>query len=418
MKNYAIIRLDKLNSTASIRRSLKHAFRTQDTPNADPARLSDNSHFFAADVASAMQNIKMRWPKKIRKNGVRLVEFLVTGSPEAINAKTRAEQDAYFADALKYIQDKHGAENVVYAGIHRDETTPHMYVYTVPIDEHGKLNCNGFYGKRTSLTDLQTNFAEEVGKPHGLERGERKSKAKHTSIKTYYTRVNAVENIKISNPGILMPAPVPADKANIVEYGKKVAISVVDQLEEQLKNHTVQSSKINADLADTVKYLAKEVEALKRRNDDLQKSLDNYKQAYESQKIITISAEEDIKELEKTLGLFKPHEIDLARARRKEEKEQTELEQANREESARVEFEGLLAEWWDLQEMQDFYIENVLTTPLTWSDNLMFVKDEIKKWEKAAKKAQEPLSTVEKIEKKPEASERRKVDYESPSPFK
>ena len=99
MKNYAIIRLDKLNSTASIRRSLKHAFRTQDTPNADPARLSDNSHFFAADVASAMQNIKMRWPKKIRKNGVRLVEFLVTGSPEAINAKTRAEQDAYFADS-------------------------------------------------------------------------------------------------------------------------------------------------------------------------------------------------------------------------------------------------------------------------------------------------------------------------------
>ena len=43
-----------------------------------------------------------------------------------------------------------------------------------------------------------------------------------------------------------------------------------------------------------------------------------------------------------------------------------------------------------------FYIENVLTTPLTWSDNLMFVKDEIKKWEKAAKKAQEPLPTVEK----------------------
>ena len=40
MNNYVIIRLDKLNSTASIRRSLKHAFREQDTPNADPARLS------------------------------------------------------------------------------------------------------------------------------------------------------------------------------------------------------------------------------------------------------------------------------------------------------------------------------------------------------------------------------------------
>ena len=56
--------MDKLNSTASIRRSLKHAFRTQDTPNADPDRLSDNSHFFATDVASAMQNIKMGTSQK------------------------------------------------------------------------------------------------------------------------------------------------------------------------------------------------------------------------------------------------------------------------------------------------------------------------------------------------------------------
>ena len=105
MSNYTIIRMQKLNNTASIRRSLKHAFRDQDTPNADPARLADNTHFFADGVASAMQNIKMRWPDKIRKNGVRLVEFLVTASPDAMNAKTRAEQDAYFADALKYIQE-------------------------------------------------------------------------------------------------------------------------------------------------------------------------------------------------------------------------------------------------------------------------------------------------------------------------
>ena len=76
-----------------------------------------------------------------------------------------------------------------------------------------------------------------------------------------------------------------------------------------------------------VKYLAKEVEELKLRNDDLQKGLDNYKQAYESQKIITASAKNDIKELKKTLGLFKPHEIELAMGRRKEE-EQAELEQA------------------------------------------------------------------------------------------
>lgn len=51
--------------------------------------------------------------------------------------------------------------------------------------------------------------------------------------------------------------------------------------------------------------------------------------------------------------MFKPHEIELAMGRRKEE-EKAELEQAKLEESARIEFEALMAEWWDLQEMQDF----------------------------------------------------------------
>lgn len=75
------------------------------------------------------------------------------------------------------------------------------------------------------------------------------------------------------------------------------------------KNHTVQSSKINAELANTVKYLAKEVEELKRRNDDLQKCLDSYKQAYESQKIITTSSKEDIKELKKHLVCLNPMKL-------------------------------------------------------------------------------------------------------------
>ena len=107
MKNYTIIRIEKLNSTASIRRSIKHAFRAQDTPT---LTLLDylRTAIFADDVPTAMQKIKQRWPEKIRKNGVRLVEFLVSASPEAINAKTREEQDAYFADALKYIKTNTG----------------------------------------------------------------------------------------------------------------------------------------------------------------------------------------------------------------------------------------------------------------------------------------------------------------------
>ena len=264
MSNYTIIRMQKLNNTASIRRSLKHAFRDQDTPNADPARLADNTHFFADGVASAMQNIKMRWPDKIRKNGVRLVEFLVTASPDAMNAKTRAEQDAYFADALKYIQDKHGAENVAYAGIHRDETTPHMYIYAVPLDDSGKLNCRQFYGAKNALSDLQSDFTAQVGEPHGLIRGIKGSKAKHTSIKQYYARVNAIENMTVDSSNIEMPEPGLMETKN--SYGQRVLYSLTDQFTEQLKNNYAKLKQANIKQEDKISRLSREVQKLIVRN--------------------------------------------------------------------------------------------------------------------------------------------------------
>ena len=52
-----------------------------------------------------------------------------------------------FNDALKWLRERHGGSNVVYAGIHRDETTPHMYAYVVPLDEAtGRLNCRKWLG--------------------------------------------------------------------------------------------------------------------------------------------------------------------------------------------------------------------------------------------------------------------------------
>ena len=192
---YAILRVQKLKDKGSIRRSLKHSFRAQDTPNADPERTPDNSHVFADSVDSAMNNITQRLgtQKKIRKNAVLAVEYLVTGSPESVQGKTRAQQDAYFQDAIQWLKEKHGADNVVYAGVHRDEQTPHLYAYVVPIDERDKLNCRAFLGGAKMLNEMQTDFAEKVGIKHGLERGIEGSKAKHQSIKKHYAAIQKSE---------------------------------------------------------------------------------------------------------------------------------------------------------------------------------------------------------------------------------
>ena len=183
---YAILRTQKLKSKQEVRRSLKHSFRAQETPNADPARTPENTHIGAKDTLDALQKIDARLPEKIRKNGVLVIEYLITASPEDMQGKTRAQQDAYFSDAHQWLQDRHGAENVVYAGIHRDETTPHMYAYVVPIDSKGKLNCRAFLGGAKALSEMQSDFADRVGKKHRLERGIEGSKARHTKVRAFY----------------------------------------------------------------------------------------------------------------------------------------------------------------------------------------------------------------------------------------
>ena len=183
---FAILRTQKLKAAVAVRRSLKHAFRAQDTPNADPTRLGENSHLGANSVDEAMKAFQNRLPEKIRKNGVLAIEYLITGSPDGMNSKSRRDQDAYFTDALAWLKERHGAENLIYAGIHRDETTPHLYAYVVPIDPQGKLNCRHFLGGAKALSQMQTDFAERVGQRHGLQRGIEGSKARHTTVRQYY----------------------------------------------------------------------------------------------------------------------------------------------------------------------------------------------------------------------------------------
>ena len=104
--NYAILRVQKLKTNTAVRGSLKHAFRDQPTPNADPSREDDNSHLGASSVEEAMSKYKGRLPEKVRTNGVRCIEYLMTGSPEQMHSMSRKEQDAYFKDCMEWLKQK------------------------------------------------------------------------------------------------------------------------------------------------------------------------------------------------------------------------------------------------------------------------------------------------------------------------
>lgn len=191
---FAILRCAKIKTLGNMGASLQHTFRERDTPNADPARRIDNTVLVGGtDSAAILDAWRARAPDKIRANAVHGLEYFIGGSPEALKAMSQDQQDAYFRDALDWLKDRHGAENILSAVIHRDETTPHMTVMTIPLDRQGKLNARAIVGNRHQLSAMQTDFARTVGHAHGLQRGLEGSRATHERVKQVYARIRTPE---------------------------------------------------------------------------------------------------------------------------------------------------------------------------------------------------------------------------------
>lgn len=211
MSNFCIMRIKKLHSNSNVGGAISHHLRTRETDNADP-ELMKNNWFFPNDYPTdqngktdksvnadlqfrkdqqqkAMAMYKKRLPEKVRKNGVRAVEFMMTVSPEVMQRKD-FNATKYLNACSNWAREKFGKENVFFIAYHRDETTPHVSLLLTPIDENGKLNARKFFGGLDKMSALQDDFYNSVGKEFGLDRGIKGSKAKHQTIKSYYEKQN------------------------------------------------------------------------------------------------------------------------------------------------------------------------------------------------------------------------------------
>lgn len=106
---------------------------------------------------------------KTRSNSVVALDAIYTASGDFFKDKSTEECNQYFQDCLQFHQRKFG--HVVSAVIHYDETTPHLHILSVPLTQDGRLSAREIIGNRANLSRMQTEFFEQVGKEHGLERG-------------------------------------------------------------------------------------------------------------------------------------------------------------------------------------------------------------------------------------------------------
>ena len=82
----------------------------------------------------------------------------------------------YFNESYRFLSNIVGKKNVVYAGVHFDEDTPHMHFYFLPVvdhvrrkvfetDEHGKRLTKQIYNKHNTIKNVPIQKLNEKGKP-------------------------------------------------------------------------------------------------------------------------------------------------------------------------------------------------------------------------------------------------------------
>ena len=212
---YAVLHMEK--ASASDSGMSAHIERTIAPKNADPNRTHLNWEMvsFPDGVGNRTEAIQHRLEtaglqRKIGKNQVRAVRIMLSGSPDDMKRIEQAGKlDDWCRDNLDWLKKTYGADNIVSAVVHLDETTPHIHATMIPIvtGERRKAKaelatsekkkkyrkkstdtarlCADDVMSRVRLKEYQNTYAEQMAK-YGLQRGIDGSEAKHITTSQYY----------------------------------------------------------------------------------------------------------------------------------------------------------------------------------------------------------------------------------------
>ena len=175
---YAILRFAKYKGP-EIGNIEAHNERTKEkyasNPDVDISRSKYNFHLIEPERkyrAEAERQIKEAGCRT-RSDSVRVVEALVTATPEFFQGKKKSEIRAYFQEALTFLQQNQDPKTIISAVVHMDEKTPHMHLCFVPLTEDGRLSAKDIMGNKKKLTWWQDEFWKHMVKKFpDLERGE------------------------------------------------------------------------------------------------------------------------------------------------------------------------------------------------------------------------------------------------------
>ncbi len=152
-------------------------------PYIDSSRNKDNYHIiypFKSYIEIINRRLaQLELKRKIRSDAILMNSFVVTSDGEFFKGLRPWEQRDFFRNCVQFFEDKYGTNNMISTVVHMDETTPHLHLNFIPIND-GRLSSKSLFD-RQKLAQLQTELWEQVGKKYGLQRGKSGSAATHVS---------------------------------------------------------------------------------------------------------------------------------------------------------------------------------------------------------------------------------------------
>jgi hypothetical protein len=165
--------MQKIKTESHVLIAAKHNLRqfkagTTDSPAIDPARSHQNYILAGADtakgvVAEAQRLMMAAGLVKIRKNGVRMLEVLISAPADSAD-----NYASFFVAALRWIEAAF-AVPIVSAIVHLDEANPHCHVLLLPLS-NGRMIGSDLMGNRSTLLARQEDFHVKVASKFGFAR--------------------------------------------------------------------------------------------------------------------------------------------------------------------------------------------------------------------------------------------------------
>ena len=212
-------------------------------PDIDISKSKDNFH-----IIQPTQKYRKEIDTRIkaagcrtRKDSTMFVDTLITASPEFFTGRSKKEVQAYFTEAVAFMEKKVGRGNIFSAVVHMDEKTPHLHLCFTPITEDGRLSAKEILGNRFPV----------------LKRGESALVTKRKHIPTWLFK----QSIDLTRQQQAIEKAV--SEIGVLNAGKKrdEILEMVGPYFSRLEKHLGQMKKYQA----TIDYLTQENEGLKEK---------------------------------------------------------------------------------------------------------------------------------------------------------